>query len=359
MTITKAACIGGGVIGAGWVARLVLNGIDVVIFDPDPEAKRKVGEVMKGAKRAYRKMATKGLPKEGRITYAKTVAEAVTGADFIQESVPERLDLKHRVLAEIDAHAPKDALIGSSTSGIKPSDMQPAMKRPERLVVGHPFNPVYLLPLVEIVGGEKTTKKFIEKAREIYTSIGMKPVVIRKEIEAFVGDRLLEAAWREALWLIKDGICTVEELDDIMRYSFGLRWAQMGMFQVYRIAGGEAGMRHFMAQFGPCLSWPWTKLMDVPEFNDELVDLIAGQSDEQSSQWSIRELEKIRDDNLIAIYEGLAKQNGCKGWGAGELHKSYVAQLGKGGAKASPAAVRSKATKPKKTAKVGSARKKA
>jgi carnitine 3-dehydrogenase len=359
MTITKAACIGGGVIGAGWVARLVLNGIDVAIFDPDPEAKRKVGEVMKGAKRAYRKMATKGLPKEGRITYAKTVAEAVTGADFIQESVPERLDLKHRVLAEIDAHAPKDALIGSSTSGIKPSDMQPAMKRPERLVVGHPFNPVYLLPLVEIVGGEKTTKKFIEKAREIYTSIGMKPVVIRKEIEAFVGDRLLEAAWREALWLIKDGICTVEELDDIMRYSFGLRWAQMGMFQVYRIAGGEAGMRHFMAQFGPCLSWPWTKLMDVPEFNDELVDLIAGQSDEQSSQWSIRELEKIRDDNLIAIYEGLAKQNGGRGWGAGELHKSYVAQLGKGGAKASPAAVRSKATKPKKTAKVGSARKKA
>ena len=273
--------------------------------------------------------------------------------------MPERLDLKHRVLAEIDAHAPKDALIGSSTSGIKPSDMQPAMKRPERLVVGHPFNPVYLLPLVEIVGGEKTTTKFIGKAREIYTSIGMKPVVIRKEIEAFVGDRLLEAAWREALWLIKDGICTVEELDDIMRYSFGLRWAQMGMFQVYRIAGGEAGMRHFMAQFGPCLSWPWTKLMDVPEFNDELVDLIAGQSDEQSSQWSIRELEKIRDDNLIAIYEGLAKQNGGKGWGAGELHKSYVAQLGKGGAKASPAAVRSKATKPKKTAKVGSARKKA
>jgi carnitine 3-dehydrogenase len=350
MAIQKAAAIGGGVIGAGWVARLVLNGIDVSIFDPDPEAKRKVDEVMRGARRAYRKMATKGLPNEGKITYAKTIAEAVAGADFIQESVPERLDIKHKVLAEIDANAPKDALIGSSTSGIKPSDMQPTMKRPERLVVGHPFNPVYLLPLVEIVGGEKTTRKFIEKAREIYTSIGMKPVVIRKEIEAFVGDRLLEAAWREALWLIKDGICTVEELDDIMRYSFGLRWAQMGMFQVYRIAGGEAGMRHFMAQFGPCLSWPWTKLMDVPEFNDELVDLIAGQSDDQSSKWSIRQLEKIRDDNLIAIYEGLAKQNGGKGWGAGELHKGYVTQLGKGGAKASAAAAKAKAAKPKKIA---------
>lgn len=326
--IRKAACIGGGVIGAGWVARLALNGIDVAVFDPDPEAGRKVGEVMEGARRAYGKMLPGGLPAEGKITYAKTIAEAVADADLVQESVPERLDLKHRVLAEIDAHAPAGAIVGSSTSGIKPTDMAPSMtKHPERLVVGHPFNPVYLLPLVEIVGGEKTTPEFIEKAKALYASIGMKPVVIRKEIEAFVGDRLLEAMWREALWLVKDGICTVEELDDIMRYSFGLRWAQMGMFQVYRIAGGEAGMRHFMAQFGPCLTWPWTKLMDVPEFNDELVDLIAAQSDEQSDKYSIRELEKIRDDNLVAIMEALGRHDGGKGWGAGELHNDYVKRL--------------------------------
>ena len=143
---------------------------------------------------------------------------------------------------------------------------------------------------------------------DFYPSLGMKPVVIRKEIEAFVGDRLLEALWREALWLIKDGICTVEELDDIIRYGFGLRWAQMGMFETYRVAGGEAGMRHFMAQFGPCLAWPWTKLTDVPEFDDALVDLIAGQSDEQSRPCSIRELERIRDDNLVAIMEALASR---------------------------------------------------
>lgn len=325
--IRRAAAIGGGVIGAGWVARLALNGIDVAVFDPDPEAQRKVGEVVKGARRAYRKMAPGGLPREGRITYAKTIAEAVAGADFVQESVPERLDLKHKVLAEIDAHAPKDALVGSSTSGLKPSDMQTAMKQPERLVVGHPFNPVYLLPLVEIVGGGKTSKKTIENARTIYASIGMKPVVIRKEIEAFVGDRLLEAVWREALWLIKDDITTVEELDDIMRYSFGIRWAQMGMFQVYRIAGGEAGMRHFIAQFGPCLAWPWTKLTDVPELTDELVDKIADQSDDQANGLSIRELERIRDDNLVAIMEALSKQNKGKGWGAGALHKDYTKQL--------------------------------
>ena len=342
--LSKAACIGGGVIGAGWVARLVLNGIDVTIFDPDPEAARKVDAVMTNARAAYRLMAP-DLPKEGRISYAKTLAEAVAGADLIQESVPERLDLKHKVLAEIDAHAKPDALIGSSTSGIKPSDMQTVMAHPARLVVAHPFNPVYLLPIVEIVGGEKTAPETVERARALYASIGMKPVVIRKEIEAFVGDRLLEALWREALWLIKDGITTVEELDDIIRYGFGIRWAQMGLFQVYRIAGGEAGMRHFMAQFGPCLKWPWTKLMDVPEFNEELVELIAGQSDEQSGKWSIRELEAIRDENLVAIMAALAKTNKGKGWGAGELHKAYVKALGKT-APVSAAAAKARAAKP-------------
>ena len=325
--ITKAGCIGGGVIGAGWVARLVLNGIDVVLYDPDPQASRKVDEVLANARRAYKEMVPAGLPAEGRITYAATLAEAVADADFIQESVPERLDLKHKVLAEIDAHAPDDALIGSSTSGLKPTDMARALQRPERLVVAHPYNPVYLLPLVEIVGGERTAPEIIEKAKAIYASIGMKPVVIRKEIEAFVGDRLLEAVWRESLWLIKDGITTVEELDDIIRYSFGLRWAQMGLFQTYRIAGGEAGMRHFMEQFGPCLSWPWTKLTDVPEFNDELVDLITEQSDAQSGQWSVRELEQIRDTNLVAMMAALAQQNNGEGWGAGALQKDYIARL--------------------------------
>ncbi|MGD9912706.1 MAG: 3-hydroxyacyl-CoA dehydrogenase NAD-binding domain-containing protein [Rhizobiaceae bacterium] len=351
MTITKAAAIGGGVIGGGWIARLALNGIDVVVFDPHPEAKRKVDEVMKNARRAYRRMATKGLPKEGRITYAKSIAEAVKDADFIQESVPERLDVKLKTLAEIEAAAPKTALIGSSTSGFKATDMAKDMKHPERFLVAHPFNPVYLLPINELVPGEKTSKKYVERAREAYTSIGMKCVVINKEIDAFVGNRLLEAAWREALWMIKDGICTVEELDDIMRYGFGLRWAQMGMFQTYRIAGGEAGMRHFMAQFGPALAWPWTKLMDVPEFNDELVDMVASQSDDQSDKWSIRELERIRDDNLVGIMEALAKAEKGKGWGAGELHNSYVKQLGKASkAKLSNAAEKARAAKPKKVA---------
>jgi carnitine 3-dehydrogenase len=335
MTISKSACIGGGVIGAGWVARLVLNGIDVAVYDPHPDAVRIVGEVVANARRAYARIAPGGLPAEGKLTFAASIADAVADADFIQESVPERLDLKHKVLAEIDSHAPADALVGSSTSGIKPTDMQTAMTHPERLVVAHPFNPVYLLPLVEIVGGEKTVPAFIDRARAAYASIGMKPVVIRKEIEAFVGDRLLEALWREALWLINDDITTVEELDDIIRYSFGLRWAQMGLFQTYRIAGGEAGMRHFMNQFGPCLQWPWTKLTDVPDLTDELVDKIADQSDEQAAGLSIRDLERIRDDNLVAIMAALSESRNGEGWGAGKLHREYAERLQAGAAKGS------------------------
>lgn len=326
MTIAPAACIGGGVIGAGWIARLVLNGIDVAVFDPDPEAARKVEAVLANARRAYGRMAP-ALPAEGRITYAGTLAEAVGDADLIQESVPERLDLKHRVLAEIDAHARPDAPIGSSTSGLKPTDMATALKHPERFFVAHPYNPVYLLPLVELVGGERTAPGTIERAKTLYASLGMKPVVIAREIEAFVGDRLLEALWREALWLVRDDVATVEELDDVIRYSFGLRWAQMGLFQTYRIAGGEAGMRHFMAQFGPCLQWPWTRLTDVPELTEELVDKIAGQSDRQAGGLSIRDLERIRDDNLVAILEALGRANGGAGWGAGALQKDFVARL--------------------------------
>jgi carnitine 3-dehydrogenase len=241
--------------------------------------------------------------------------------------VPERLELKQKVHAAIDAAAPPDALIGSSTSGLLPSDIQTAMTHPERFFVAHPYNPVYLLPLVELVGGKQTSAQTLSRAREVYTALGMKPVTIRKEIDAFVGDRLLEAVWREALWLIKEDVTTVEELDDIMRYSFGMRWAQMGLFQTYRIAGGEAGMRHFIEQFGPTLSLPWTRLMDVPELDEALIDKIATQSDEQAGDLGIRDLERIRDENLVRMMHALALGNDGKGWGAGEHLKQYELQL--------------------------------
>ena len=325
--IRKAAAVGGGVIGGGWIARLLLAGIDVAVFDPHPDSKRMVGEVVANAERAYGMMTAAPLPPRGRLTFAPSLEEAVADADFIQESVPERLDLKRSVIEAIDRAAPADALIGSSTSGLLPTDLQANMRHPGRLVVAHPYNPVYLLPLVELVGGKLTSPDTIARAKTLYSAIGMKAVHVAKEIEAFVGDRLLESLWREALWLIKDDICDVETLDDIIRYSFGLRWAQMGLFQTYRIAGGEAGMRHFLAQFGPCLAWPWSKLTDVPDLDDALVEKIGAQSDAQAKGLGIRELERIRDENLVGILHALMAGDGGKGWGAGALLKDFERQL--------------------------------
>ena len=325
--MNNAAAIGGGVIGGAWAARFIFNGINCKIFDPHPQAERIVGEVMANAKRAYDMLTDAPFPEKGNLTFVSSVEEAVEDADLIQESVPERLELKQKVHMQIDGAAPQAALIGSSTSGLLPTDIQAKMMNPDRLFVAHPYTPVYLLPLVELVGGRQTSEETLERAKAAYQQIGMKPVTIRKEIDAFVGDRLLEAVWREALWLIKDDVTTTEELDDIMRYSFGMRWAQMGLFETYRIAGGEAGMRHFIEQFGPTMSLPWTKLMDVPELDDALIDKIASQSDAQSGHLGIRELERIRDENLVGIMQVLAKGHGGKGWGAGKLLKDYEAQL--------------------------------
>ncbi|GAA6176787.1 carnitine 3-dehydrogenase [Sulfitobacter pacificus] len=310
-----AAIIGGGVIGGGWAARFVLNGWNVRVFDPDPEAERKIGEVMANARRSLPGLTDVALPDEGMLSFHGSIAEAVEGAEWIQESVPERLEIKHATFAQVQAACDAEAVIGSSTSGFKPSELQQGAARPGQIMVAHPFNPVYLLPLIELVPGEAGEAALIEKAKAVLASLGMHALHLKKEIDAHVADRFLEAVWREALWLVKDGIATTEEIDDAIRYGFGIRWAQMGLFETYRVAGGEAGMKHFMAQFGPALKWPWTKLMDVPEFTDELVDLIAGQSDAQSGHHSIRELERIRDNNLVTMMRGLKAQD----WGAGAL----------------------------------------
>jgi carnitine 3-dehydrogenase len=194
-----------------------------------------------------------------------------------------------------------------------PTRISSEMAHPERFLVAHPFNPVYLLPLVELCGGARTSPETIERAASLYRALGMHPLVVRHEIDGFIADRLLEAVWREALWLVHDGIATAEEIDDALRYGPGLRWATMGTFLIYRLAGGTAGMRHFMAQFGPTLTLPWTKLTDVPELDDELLDRLVAQSDAQAAGRSIEELARIRDDCLVAVLRGLRGQ----GWGAG------------------------------------------
>ena len=318
-----AAIIGGGVIGGGWAARFLLNGWDVRVFDPDPDAEAKLAPVLAQARRALPSLTDVALPPEGRLSLHSDLADVVRNADWVQESVPERLEIKHRVLAQVQAACPEGAIIGSSTSGFKPSELQQEALRPGQIMVCHPFNPVYLMPLVEVVPSPATDPALVARAQEVLRDLGMYPLHVRKEIDAHIADRFLEAVWREALWLVRDGVATTEEVDEAIRMGFGIRWGQMGLFDTYRTAGGAAGMRHFMAQFGPALQWPWTRLMDVPEFTDALVDLIAGQSDAQSGHMTIAQMLKARDENLVGMMRSLKANN----WGAGAVLNAHEATL--------------------------------
>ena len=315
--------LGGGVIGGGWAARFLLEGVDVRLYDPDPQADRKVAEMLENARRSWRNLTMIPPPAEGRLSIVATPEDAVHGADFVQESAPEREGLKRELLARASRAAERSTIIASSTSGLLPSQLQLDMEHPERLVVGHPFNPVYLLPLVEVCGGKLTSTETIERAEAVYSAVGMSPLRVRTEIPGFIADRLLEALWREALWMINDDIATVSEVDDAIRLGPGLRWSIMGTFLIYRIAGGEAGMRHFMAQFGPTLEWPWSRLTDVPDLGGPLLDKIVAQSDAQAGGQSARELERFRDDCLVAVLQGLRSHDA----GAGAVLAAHEREL--------------------------------
>ena len=315
--------LGGGVIGGGWAARFLLNGIDVRLYDPDPEAPRKVEEMVENARHALGRLTFMPQPEPGTLTFAATPEDAADGADFVQESAPERIELKRELLVAASRAARRDVVIASSTSGLLPTRLQEGMHAPERLTVGHPFNPVYLLPLVELCGGTRTAPETLERAADVYRSVGMHPLVVRQEIDGFIADRLLEALWREALWLVSDGVATAEEVDDAIRYGPGLPWSVMGTFPLYRIAGGDAGMRHFMPLFGPALQWPWTKLTDVPELTHELLQRLEQQSDGQAGGRSVRELERLRDDCLVDVLKALRMH----GTGAGETLAEYERTL--------------------------------
>ncbi|HEX6705602.1 MAG TPA: L-carnitine dehydrogenase [Albitalea sp.] len=298
------AAIGTGVIGGGWVARALAHGLDVTAWDPAPGAEATLRETVANA---WPALAQQGLAVDAspaRLRFADSVEACVAQADFIQESAPEREDLKLRLHAQVSAAARPEALIASSTSGLLPSDFYADARHPERCLVGHPFNPVYLLPLVEVVGGRRTAPDAIAAAQQVYTALGMRPLHVRHEVPGFIADRLLEALWREALHLVDDGVATTAEIDDAIRFGAGIRWSFMGTFLTYTLAGGEAGMRHFMSQFGPALKLPWTHL-PAPELTETLIDRVVEGTSAQQGERDIRALERYRDDCILGVLKAV------------------------------------------------------
>ena len=304
-TIRRLALVGGGVIGSGWAARALAHGLDVVATDPAPGAEGKMRAAVENAWPALQRVGLKPGADLTRLRFVKSVEEAVAEADFIQESAPEREDLKRRLHAQIDAAAKPDAVIASSSSGLLPSRFQADCKHPERVVVGHPFNPVYLLPLVEVLGGERTSPEAIDRAMAFYRSIGMHALKVRTEVPGYIADRLQEALWREALHMVSEGVATTSEIDDSIRFGPGLRWSFFGTCLIFHMAGGDEGMKHMLAQFGPALELPWTKLK-APKLTDELTQRMVEGTQAQAQGRSVKELERFRDDCLIAVQEAIA-----------------------------------------------------
>ena len=298
--IRRLALIGTGVIGSGWAARALANGLDVSAWDPAPGAETRLRAAVANAWPALERVGLHKGASRRRLTFASELSRAVASADFVQESGPEDERIKRSLLTQIDRVVDPRVVIASSSSGLLPTRIQARCRHPERVLIGHPFNPVYLLPLVEVVGGERTTPQVIKKASAFYRSLGMRPLHLKREIEGYISDRLQEALWREALHLVADGVATTKEIDDAIVYGPGLRWAFMGTCLAFHLAGGDDGMRHMLEQFGPALKLPWTKLR-APELTPELARRMVNGTTAQANGRSVKQLERWRDDQLIRI----------------------------------------------------------
>lgn len=298
--IRTLGVVGAGVIGSGWTARALACGLDVIAWDPARDAEARLRAAVDNAWPALRRVGLSKGASRRRLKFASSLSSAVAGADFVQESGPEDESLKRGLLAEIDGVAKPGVVIASSSSGLLPSRIQAACVHPERVLIGHPFNPTYLLPLVEVVPGERTSNHAVRRAMAFYQQLGMRPLRLKREIHGYISDRLQEALWREALHLVADGVATTKEIDDAIVYGPGLRWAFMGTFMAFHLAGGDGGMRHMLEQFGPALKLPWTKL-PAPELTRELARRVIDGTGAQADGRSIKELERWRDDQLIKI----------------------------------------------------------
>lgn len=298
--VQTVAVVGTGVIGAGWAAHFLRAGYDVVAWDPGAGAAERLAAFVEGAWPVLERLGLRPGASRSRLRFASSLAGATAGAGFVQESAPEILDVKVALLAELDAVTAPEVIIGSSTSGFMMSDMAAQTRAPGRFVVGHPFNPPYLIPLVEIVGGRGTDHAAVAWAEQFYTRTGKVCLTMRSEVPGFVGNRLQEALWREALHMIDSGQATVQQIDDSITYGPGLRWALMGPMLTFHLAGGPGGIAHMLDHFGPALLQPWTRLA-APELTPRLRDLVVTGVGESVGDLSIAELQRQRDDFLADL----------------------------------------------------------
>ncbi|MHB9755686.1 3-hydroxyacyl-CoA dehydrogenase NAD-binding domain-containing protein [Streptomyces sp. BYX5S] len=307
--VRRVACVGAGVIGGGWVAHFLARGYDVTAWDPAPDAEQKLRRLVDAAWPALTGMGLADDASRDRLTVAPTLEEAVADAEFVQESAPEDLDLKRDLLARLDAAAPAGVVIASSTSGYPMTDMQTTAANPTRLVVGHPFNPPYLIPLVEVVGGERTDADATAWASRFYEVAGKSVITMNREVPGFIANRLQEALWREALHMVANGEATVKEIDDSITEGPGLRWAFMGPMLTFALAGGEGGMAHMLDHFGPSLKSPWTRL-EAPELDKQLYDSVVAGCDVAADGRTIADLVAERDQGVIDVLRATGRLNG-------------------------------------------------
>ena len=299
-SIKKVAIIGTGVIGAGWIIRCLAHDKIVYAFDKDFKLKKNLILEIKRTWPFVKKLFNKKKLNLNNFHFFTSIEETLKNADFIQECASENYVLKTKLMNIIGKYAKPNAIISSSSSGLLPTRIYSKCLNPERGIIGHPFNPVYLLPLVEIVPGKKTSKKYMNIANNFYKSISMNPILLKKELPGYLSDRLQEALWREGLHIINEGYATTENLDRSIEDGPGLRYSLMGTFLTFHLAGGKAGMKHMLEQFGPALKLPWTKLK-APKLTKKLSDRIISGTKKQAKGKSVNKLSNIRDEYLVEL----------------------------------------------------------
>jgi 3-hydroxyacyl-CoA dehydrogenase len=302
MNPPKVAILGTGVIGASWATCFLAHGLDVTASDPAPgaEARLRAQVDQQWASAAALGLAEGASPQ--RLRFCSDLRDAVEGADFVQENGPERLDVKRVLFAELDAAAPAHAILASSSSGIPASGFQTACRHPERVLIGHPFNPPHLIPLVEVVGGQLTSPEAIARAMAFYTAMGRRPIHIRKELKGFVTNRLQAALWREAYGLVQAGVATVEDIDAAIANGPGLRWALLGPFATQHLSGGPGGLAHVLEHLGPPMDDYWQDLLPT-RLTDEVKAAVLAGSDAQTAAWDLGAVTRERDEMLVTLLQ--------------------------------------------------------